>query len=131
MTDDKLKHGQGDDLGHGHGHGCCEHDHDCCGHDHEQEYDLIELQDEDGNTHRFLVDTVFELDEKQYVLLIAEEQVDAEEPEMSVLRIEQDENGNDILVDLDEAEFEKVRAAIENGTANEVDFCEEVEIEEE
>jgi len=125
LTDNKMKHNH-DCVKE---HGCCEHDHDCCGHDHEQEYDLIELQDEEGNTHRFVVDAYFELDEKQYALLIAEDQMEAEEPELSVLRLEQDEDGNDVLVDLEEDEFEKVRAAIEDGSVNEIEFFDDEEIE--
>lgn len=129
MTDNKLKHD------HENEHGCCGHDHDCCGHDHEQELEWIELQDEEGKTHKFVVDTFFELDEKQYALLIAEDQMEAEEPELSVLRIEQDEDGNDVLADLEEDEFEKVRAAIEDGSVNEIEFYEdedeEIETEEE
>ncbi len=125
MTDNKLKHD--------HDHGCCGHDHDCCDHDHGQEFDWIELQDDEGKTHKFLVDSIFELDEKQYALLLAEDQIEVEEPEFSVLRIDQDEDGNDVLVDLDDAEFARVCEAIDEGSANEIDFIddEEVETEEE
>lgn len=129
LTDNNPKHDHDHDHAHENEHGCCEHGHDCCGHDHEQEFEWIELQDEEGKTHKFVLDTFFELDEKQYALLIAEDQMEAEEPELSVLRVEQDEDGNDVLADLEEDEFERVRAAIEDGSANVIDFFDDEDIE--
>ena len=127
MTDNKLKH----DHDHGccgHDHDCCDHDHNCCDQDHEQELDWIEVQDEEGKTHKFLVDSIFELDEKQYALLLAEDQIKVEEPEFSVLRIDQDEDGNDVLVDLEEAEFARVCEAIDEGSVDEIDFIDDEEL---
>lgn len=94
--------------------------------------DWIELQDDEGKTHKFLVDSFFELDEKQYAILLAEDQMEVEEPEFFVLRIDQDEDGNDVLVDLDEEEFARVCEAIDEDTDEiEADDDEEFGTEEE
>lgn len=134
MSDHKHEHDHDHKHKHEHEHGCCgqDHDHECCEHGHEQEMDWIELEDDEGKTHKFLVDSLFEMDEKQYAILLSEDQVEVEEPEFFVLRIDQDEDGNDVLVDLDEEEFARVCEAIDEETDEiEADDDEEFGTEEE
>ena len=54
-----------------------------------------------------------QFEEKEYALLIPKDQIDAEEAEFVVMRIE--EEGEEIsFVDLDDDEFERVSEYIEN-----------------
>ncbi|MFZ5824116.1 MAG: DUF1292 domain-containing protein [Bacillota bacterium] len=82
------------------------------GHEHEHDEETIILTDEDGNEHEFSIVQVIKVDEKDYAILLplhGEE----EEEEAVILRIDQ-ENGEDILVEIeDEAEFERVAEAWE------------------
>jgi putative Holliday junction resolvase len=93
--------------------------------DQESEHDeeVIVLTDEDGNEHEFTIVQVIKVDEKDYAILLplkAEE--DAEEAVL--LRIDQ-ENGEDILVEIeDEEEFERVAEAWEE-VLDEEDFDEQ------
>lgn len=87
-----------------------EHDHD---HDHEHEdEEVIVLTDEEGNEHEFTIVQVIKVDEKDYAILVplhGEE----EEEEAVILRIDQ-ENGEDVLIEIeDEEEFERVAEAWE------------------
>ena len=82
------------------------------GHDHDHDEEVIVLTDEDGNEHEFSIVQVIKVDEKDYAILLplhGEE----EEEEAVILRIDQ-ENGEDVLVEIeDEAEFERVAEAWE------------------
>lgn len=86
------------------------HQHD--GHDHEHDEEIIVLTDEEGNEHEFSIVQVIKVDEKDYAVLIplnGEE----EEEEAVILRIDE-ENGEDILVEIEtEEEFERVAEAWE------------------
>lgn len=86
------------------------HQHD--GHEHDHDEEVIVLTDEEGNEHEFSIVQVIKVDEKDYAILLplhGEE----EEEEAVILRIDQ-ENGEDILVEIeDEAEFERVAEAWE------------------
>ncbi len=89
-----------------------EHDHD---HEHVAEDEVITLVDEDGKEHQFALLDVIEVDENEYAILIpAGEGDDEEVDEAVILRMEEDADGNEVLVDIeDESEFERVATAWE------------------
>lgn len=78
----------------------------------EEGIENLSLYDEDGNELKFQVITKIDIEEREYVIVIPEDELDAEEA--IALRIEQDEDGNDILVTVeDEDELEEVSIAYE------------------
>ncbi len=86
--------------------------------------DLVTLVDEEGQEHQFSIVDVVELDERRYALMIPvgeeKEDIDSDEEEAYIFRLETDEKGEDILVDVDdEDEFEKVCAAFDEADAEE------------
>lgn len=94
--------------------------------------DVITLVYEDGEEESFSVEDVMELDGNTYVILVPEdadsEAEDDEEAEACIFRVETDEDGEEVLVDLDDDEYEKVTSAI---CADLEDVCEEGEDEDE
>ena len=76
-----------------------------------EESNIVILEDENGQEHEYEVEEIYEIDGKEYaVLLSAEEDSD----NAFVFRVEQDEQGDGILVDItDDAEWDKVVSAIE------------------
>jgi uncharacterized protein YrzB (UPF0473 family) len=79
------------------------------------EMDIILLYDEEGNETEFEVVATLELDENEYAILLPrddERDPDAEEVEEAyILRIEQDEDGEDVLVGIEDEE--ELNAVIE------------------
>ncbi|SMB95602.1 Protein of unknown function [Desulfonispora thiosulfatigenes DSM 11270] len=77
------------------------------------EADIITLLDEDGKEHEFELVDAIELDGERYAFLApVEEAADVEEDEVIILKVHQDENGEDILLDIeDDDEWEKVANA--------------------
>ena len=69
----------------------------------EEDRELIVLYDEEDNECRFEVLAVLDVDEDRYAILMPEEDYEGD-GEAYVLRIEQDENGEDILVGIDDGE---------------------------
>lgn len=69
----------------------------------EEDRDIVVLYDEENNECRFEVLAVLDVDDGRYAILMPEDG-DEEEEEAYVLRIEQDENGEDILVGIDDDE---------------------------
>ncbi len=97
-----------------------EHDHD---HDHEhehdqeaEEFDTIILTDDEGKDHEFLHLDTLEVDGSTYfVLMPINEQDDEEADEAIILKLGHDENGNEMLLDIEnDEEWEKVADAWEN-----------------
>jgi Protein of unknown function (DUF1292). len=77
----------------------------------ENDISTIVLNDEEGNEVEFEVITKLDIEDKEYVIVAPMEEDDVE---AIALRIEQDENGNDILVTVDdEDEFDMVSEAYE------------------
>ena len=72
------------------------------------EMDIILLYDEDGNETEFEVVATLEVEDNEYAILLPrddERDPEAEEvDEAYILRIEQDENGEDILIGIDDEE---------------------------
>ncbi|HZX47412.1 MAG TPA: DUF1292 domain-containing protein [Clostridia bacterium] len=69
----------------------------------EEDRDIVVLYDEENNECRFEVLAVLDVDDGRYAILMPEDG-NEEEEEAYVLRIEQDENGEDILVGIDDDE---------------------------
>lgn len=76
----------------------------------EQETNWITLVDEEGHEHRFNLLNVVEVDGLKYAVMLPEvPQQDEEDEEAVIFRIDTDEAGEDVLVDIeDDAEFAKV-----------------------
>ncbi len=81
----------------------------------EQETNWITLVDEEGHEHRFNLLNIVEVDEAKYAVMVPEEQESEEEQEEAVIfRIEADEEGEEVLVDIeDDDEFAKVCEALD------------------
>ncbi|MGE5588319.1 MAG: DUF1292 domain-containing protein [Clostridia bacterium] len=94
--------------------------------------DVVTLVYEDGEEETFAVEDVMELDGNTYVVLVPadadSEARDDEEVEACIFRVETDEDGEEVLVDLDDDEYEKVTGAI---CADLEEVCEEGEDEDE
>ncbi len=83
----------------------------------EQETNWITLVDEDGHEHRFNLLNVVEVDGGKYAVMVPEVTSDEaveDDEEAVVFKIETDENGEEVLVDIeDDEEFAKVCEALE------------------
>ncbi len=74
----------------------------------ELESNIVELTDEDGQTVEFEYLTTIEREGESYVVLLApQEKEDDEEGEVVILKIQQDENGEDTYVSCDNEEIEQ------------------------
>jgi uncharacterized protein YrzB (UPF0473 family) len=71
--------------------------------------EVLTLTDEEGNEHQFSVIDIIEMDNSEYAILLPLESGEEEEEEAIILRIDTDDDGNEILVDIqDDDEWEKV-----------------------
>ncbi|MGE5549561.1 MAG: DUF1292 domain-containing protein [Bacteroidota bacterium] len=79
--------------------------------------DLVTLVDEEGHEHQFSLVDVVELEDRRYALMVPvgeEKAGEEEEEEAFIFRLETDEKGDDVLVDIDDdEEFERVCAAFD------------------
>ena len=97
-------------------HHDCGHDHD---HDHDaEEFDTIILTDDEGHDHEFLHLDTLEVDGSTYFVLMPisdQESEDEEADEAIILKLGRDQDGNEMLLDIeDDEEWEKVADAWEN-----------------
>jgi len=93
------------------------------------EYDVFTLTDEDGNESQFELLGNLEIDGNKYVALIPFE---GEDDEYVILKISTDENGNEILLTIDDDdEFDKVADAFEDNFMGEYDLDEDADVDEE
>jgi len=101
----------------------------------DEEMDTVVLTDEDGKEHEFAIVDVIEVEGKDYAILLpmGEEAEDEEaEGDAVILRIDTDENGEDVLVDIeDDDEWEKVAEAWEALVEEEDDFEEDEDFDDE
>jgi len=84
----------------------------------------VVLVDEDGAEHTFIVIDVIQVDDKEYAILqpADDELDDDDEPEAIILRFDTDENGEEVLSDIDDDdEWEKVADAWQEIVDNEKD----------
>lgn len=75
--------------------------------------DIITIVDEDGAEHDVAVFGVLDVEGKKYAVLApADEEEEGEsecESEAFILRFDMDEDGNEIMVEIDDEEWEKVK----------------------
>lgn len=77
----------------------------------EKDINTVVLQDDEGKEHEFEVMDVYEIEGKEYAVLVPVEE--SEEDSAFIFRIEQ-EDGEDVLVDIeDDEEWSKVVSYIE------------------
>lgn len=75
----------------------------------DQEQNWITLIDEEGNEHRFNLVNVLEMDGQKYAVMVPEQQTNETEEEVFIFRMETDEDGEEVLVDIeDDEEFNRV-----------------------
>ena len=87
-------------------------DYECeCNGDCDCDNEIVTLHDEDGNEHEFTIVDVLELDENKYAILMP---IDEEIDEAIVLKFDIDENGDEILFEIEsDEEWEAVVRAWE------------------
>jgi uncharacterized protein YrzB (UPF0473 family) len=79
--------------------------------------EIITLVDEEGAEHDFTVVDIINVDESEYAILLP---VEEENDEAIILKFTHDEEGNELLVDIeDDDEWEKVADAWEEMLAEE------------
>ena len=91
---------------------------------HHGEEDWIILVDEDNQEYRYSLERTLELDDKRYVILVPEIQENPVEEEAHVFRLETDANNEEILVDVEDEELEKIQALLETESAD-LDFIDD------
>ncbi|HHV63669.1 MAG TPA: DUF1292 domain-containing protein [Peptococcaceae bacterium] len=80
----------------------------------EEVYDVVVLNDDDGNEHEFMHLATLEVEGNTYYVLLPMEEVEEDEAEAVILKVVKDENGEEMLVDIeDDEEWEKVADAWE------------------
>ncbi len=85
--------------------------------DRPEQDEWLVLVDEDGQEYRYSLERVVEMENKKYVVMVPEIQ-EGEEEEAHVFRLENDEDGEEVLVDVEDAELEKIQQMLdqeENG----------------
>lgn len=100
----------------------------------EFEEERITLTDEDGHEHEFTVLDVIEVDDREYAILVPaeeEEELTEADAEAVIFRLETDEDGEEVLVDVDDdEEFNRVARAWEEMMEQEDEEDEEEEEDE-
>ena len=91
---------------------------------HHGEEDWIILVDEDNQEYRYSLERTLEMDDKRYVILVPEIQENPVEEEAHVFRLETDANNEEILVDVEDEELEKIQALLETENAD-LDFIDD------
>lgn len=81
----------------------------------EQEEFLV-LVDEEGEEHRYSLERVVELEEKKYVVMVPEHQ-EGEEEEAHVFRLETEKDGEEVLVDVEDEELNKIQHFLDKEAA--------------
>ncbi len=83
----------------------------------EETFDIVVLNDDEGNEHEFMHLASLEVEGSTYFVLLPVEETeddDEEEAEAIILKLGKDENGEDMLMDIeDDEEWEKVADAWE------------------
>jgi uncharacterized protein YrzB (UPF0473 family) len=82
-----------------------------------EEDEVVTLVDEEGAEHDFTVIDIIEVEGAEYAIMLP---VDEEDNEAIILKFSKDEEGNELLVDIeDDEEWEKVSEAWEEMIAEE------------
>lgn len=93
----------------------------------EERDDVLVLMDEEGNETEFeYLDTV-EMNDKEYVVLLPVQEEESEPAEeVLILKVEQDENGEDVFSSVDdEKELNEAFEKFKEQASEEFDFVEE------
>lgn len=69
----------------------------------------IKLYDENDNEVEFFVDAKFSIEDTDYVALYTDE----DDPEIYILKVIEDENGDELLAGIDDDELEEAKNAYE------------------
>lgn len=73
------------------------------------EDEVLTLTDEEGIEHKFSVIDIIEMDGSEYAILLPLEEGEGDEEEAIILKIDKDDDGNEVLLDIDDdEEWEKV-----------------------
>lgn len=88
--------------------------------------EIVTLIYDDGEQETFTVEEILEVDGKTYVVLVPEE-IDTEAPdEMEVdafiFKVEEKEDGEEVLVELDDDEYDKITEVLCEEDEDDVDF---------
>ncbi len=84
-----------------------------------EEENVVVLTDEEGIDHEFELLQIMEFEETPYAILLPLEEEEGEEDEAIILKIGRDENGEEILYDIeDDDEWEMVARAWQEGIDN-------------
>ena len=90
--------------------------------------DFITLMDEEGKEHEFEVEAILDVEENKYAVLIPMDEEYADSNEAVIMRFGQDEEGEEVLYDIEsDEEWEKVADAYDDI----VDDLEDIEDDEE
>lgn len=82
------------------------------------EDEIITLVDEEGQEHDFSVLDILELEGEEYAILVPME--DGEQgDEVVIFKFSEDDEGNEILIDVEDEEWEKVADAWQDRVAKE------------
>jgi uncharacterized protein YrzB (UPF0473 family) len=94
--------------------------------------EVVVLTDDEGNEFEFQIIDVLEVEGNRYAVLFPLDDEDADDDEALIMRLETDEDGDDVLVDIeDDQEWEKVVAEWESMLDDEEDLEEELELDDE
>ena len=90
----------------------------------EMENNILTFLDEEGNDVELEIIDAFEISETQYVALVSvEEPAEDQEEEVFIMRIEEDEDGDDILIQVtDDDELETAFETFKERMADEFDI---------
>jgi uncharacterized protein YrzB (UPF0473 family) len=88
--------------------------------------EIVTLIYDDGEQETFTVEEILEVDGKTYVVLVPEE-MDTEAPDdmevdAFIFRVDEKEDGEEILVELDDEEYEKITEVLCEEDEDDVDF---------
>ncbi|MEW6540128.1 MAG: DUF1292 domain-containing protein [Bacillota bacterium] len=72
--------------------------------------DVITLIDEEGEEHEFTVLDILEVDGTEYAILVPVDD-EEQEDEVVIFKFTEDDEGNEILVEIEDDEWEKVADA--------------------
>ena len=90
--------------------------------------DFITLVDEEGKEHDFEIEAILEVDENKYAVLVPMDEEYADANEAVIMRFALDEDGEEVLCDIEnDEEWDKVADAYDDI----VDELEDVDYEEE
>lgn len=95
--------------------------------------DFITLVDEEGKEHEFEVEAILEVEESKYAVLVPMDEEYADSNEAVIMRFGLDEDGEEVLYDIEsDEEWDKVADAYDDivDELEDVDYDEEEEKEE-